>query len=67
MVNIPPTAIVATQQDPYSPTILTSVEDAREIANAANVRFGGRRGRRRTQKQHLKRRSTRRLRKSAKN
>jgi len=39
MVNIPPGAIVPVQQDPYSPTLLMSVEDAHELQNAA--RLGG--------------------------
>lgn len=47
MVNIPPGSIVPTQQDPYSPTILTNINTFRSISESANVRFGGTRRRRR--------------------
>lgn len=56
MVAIPPTAIVATQQDPNSPTILTSIEDAHEMLR------GGRRARRQSRTVYRKLRNTRRTR-----
>ena len=50
MVNIPPGAIVPVQQDPYSPTLLMSIEDAHELQNVA--RLGGSYKRHRSHKKH---------------